>query len=354
MARVLVTGAFGNVGRAVASALLADGHHVVATDLASKPARRVAARLVHPRLEVRWGDLTAPGAATDLVAGQFDAVVHLAGVIPPVAYARPELARRVNVDATAALVEVIAGSVSRPRLVFASSMAVFGSRNPHTVRELAGGAPPRPTDLYGRHKVACEELIRASGIDAAILRLGAVVSPDLVTGMDLDTVFLEGALPNDGRVHVVDIRDTARAFVAAVDADCAGTTLHIGGDATTRLTQGALSARMTEAIGLPGLLPVGLPGNPADDDAWFTVDWMDTDEAQRLLDFQHHGFDAILEAAQASLGWKGRLVPVAAPVVRPLGRAVLGRRSPYHGRTDGYADPWGVLTTRWGAHVTGT
>lgn len=353
MARVLVTGAFGNVGRSVVAGLLAEGHAVLATDLAVPSARRAASRLAHPRLEVRWADLTAAKVPTSLVADPLDAVIHLAGVIPPVAYTLPELARRVNVDATRALVEAIAASPTRPRLVFASSMAVFGSRNPHTIHELAGGAPPRPADLYGRHKVECEELIRAADIDAVILRLGAVVSPALVTGLDLDTIFLEGALPNDGRVHVVDIRDTVRAFVASVGADCAGLTLQIGGDASTRLTQGTLSARTTEAIGIPGLLPPGLPGDPQDDDAWFCVDWMDTADAQRLLDFQHHDFDATLESLSAGLGWKRRLVPVAAPVVRSLGGALLRRRSPYAGRTEGYADPWGELTAHWGAHVTG-
>ncbi|MGA8126478.1 MAG: NAD-dependent epimerase/dehydratase family protein, partial [Mycobacterium sp.] len=104
---VLVTGAFGLVGSQTVRQLLADGRRVVATDL-DVPANRKAAALL-PSDAVRWADLTDPGAVAELLRTVSPAaIIHLAAIIPPVCYARPALARRVNVDATRYLVDAAA------------------------------------------------------------------------------------------------------------------------------------------------------------------------------------------------------------------------------------------------------
>jgi nucleoside-diphosphate-sugar epimerase len=347
--KVLVTGAFGNVGRTVVRQLLADGHRVVASELLSPANLSWAKRLAHPALETRWGDLTHPRTVAEHLADRdLGAVIHLAAIIPPTAYAHPDLARRVNVDATRLVVEAVAASASRPRLVFASSMAVFGARNPHTdPRPVTAATPPRPAELYGAHKVEAERIITSSDIDWTILRLGAVVSPELMSGLDLDMLFLEAALPSDAHLHAVDVRDVARAFASAISADCVGRILLVGGDASARLRQKEMSEAMTAAIGFPGILPPGLPGNPADDDAWFCVAWMEVDEAQQLLDFQRLTWAQTLADAGAAFGRKRHLGRLA----RPLARTLLARRSPYHRSAETYADPWGVLTGRWGPRV---
>ncbi len=347
--KVLVTGAFGNVGRTAVRQLLADGHRVVASGLPTPANLSWAKRLAHPALETRWGDLTNPGTVAEHLADRdLGAVIHLAALIPPVAYAHPDLARRVNVDATRLVVAAVAASPARPRLLFASSMAVFGARNPHVhTAPVTAATPPRPAELYGAHKVEAERIIMGSGVDWTILRLGAVVSHELLAGLDLQMVFLEAALPNDGRLHAIDVRDVARAFASALDADCSGKVLLVGGDESTRLRQGEMSAAMTAAIGFDRLLPAGLPGNPGDDEAWFCVDWMDVDEAQDLLDFQRHSWAQTLADTRVAFGRRRHLAPVA----RPVARAYLARRSPYRRGSATYADPWGVLTAHWGPRV---
>src|ERR1700756_692350 len=97
---VLVTGAFGLVGSATGRQLRAHGRHVVATDL-DIPANRKKATTLLPATDIRWVDLTDADAVTALLREVAPvAVIHLAAIIPPVCYARPALARRVNVDAT--------------------------------------------------------------------------------------------------------------------------------------------------------------------------------------------------------------------------------------------------------------
>ena len=71
-----------------------------------------------------------------------------------------------------------------------------------------------------------------------ILRLAGVMSVDLgAMPLSIDAPFLESALPTDGRIHTVDVRDVAAAFSAATTADVIGEILLIGGDESHLLRQ---------------------------------------------------------------------------------------------------------------------
>lgn len=341
---VLVTGAFGNVGRHVVRALLAAGRRVVATDLRTPSNERLARSLGHD-VEVRWADLTDADAVTHLVHDVAPtAVIHLAAVIPPGTYEHPDLARRVNVDAVGHLVGAVEELEGPCRLLFASSIATYGSRNPHTMSPVDAATPTRPGELYGAQKVEAEDLLRGSRTDWVVLRLGAVVFHDMSLAMDLGSIHLEALLPTDGRVHAVDGRDVGRAFVAALEAPCSGRTLLIGGDDSHRLTQREFAAGISAAAGLRGGIPEGRPGDPEDDAGWFAVDWMDTAEAQRLLGFQEVSWEQTLTDLGAHVGFVRHALPLAAPVVR----ALLGLRSPYRGIPAGPARPWEGIAARWG------
>lgn len=348
---VLVTGALGNVGRHTVRALLGQRRRVVATDLRT-PATESAARGLPDGVEVRWADLTDADEVEALVADTEPlAVVHLAALIPPGIYAAPELARRVNVDGTRHLVAAMESLMARRerncRLVHASSVAVNGPRNPRTSGLLTGATPMRPVDLYGATKAEAEQVVRGSTLDWTVLRLGAVIFPDLALAADPAASYLEAMLPVDGRVQTVDGRDVAFALAAAVGADCSGRTLLIGGDASHRMTQGELMHSLTATVGLPFAVPAGRPGDPDDDDAWFCTDWMDTAEAQRVLAFQRHTWRDTRQAVALHAGLRRYLRwPMIAPV-----RAYLTLRSPRRGLGGRYAPMWRGLEARWGPEV---
>lgn len=117
---VLVTGAFGLVGTATVKHLAAQGRHVVATDL-DTPANRQAAHALPPAVQAKWADLTDPTQVTELLNDvQPASIIHLAAVIPPLCYANPRLARKVNVDATANLVNAAAAQQNPPRCIQAA------------------------------------------------------------------------------------------------------------------------------------------------------------------------------------------------------------------------------------------
>jgi D-erythronate 2-dehydrogenase len=347
--KVLVTGGFGLVGSQTVRQLIDDGHRVVATDLGT-PAQRKKAGCLPAGAEARWADLTDPDAVASLLAEtQPTVIIHLAAVIPPVIYGQAELARRVNVDATVSLLRAAESSPRPPRFVQASSNAVHGSRNPHRHPELlTADSPVAPSDLYGAHKAEAEQHVRLSDLEWVILRLGGVMSVDpSAMPFTFDALFFESALPTDGRMHSVDVRDVASAFAAAASAPkekVAGETFLVAGDESHRLRQGEVGAALAATRGLRNVLPGGRPGDPASDEDWFVTDWMDTSRAQQALSFQHHSWPDMLAEMRAATGW--RRYPMA--LVAPLARRLLKRRAAYRDAPGCYANPWSAIRAKIG------
>jgi len=344
--RVLVTGGFGLVGSQTVRRLIAAGHDVVATDLGTDAQRKAAGGLP-AGAQARWADLTDAGEVERLVAEVSPTViVHLAAVIPPAIYRHPELGRRVNVDATVALLRAAESRAHPPRFVQASSNAVYGARNPHHHHGLVrANSPLRPSDIYGAQKAEAEEHVLSCGLDWVVLRLGGVISVEPgampFTG---DALFFESALPTDGRLHTVDVRDVAAAFAAATTADVAGEILLIGGDESHLHRQKDIGLALAAARGLSDVLPPGRPGDPDSDEDWFVTDWLDTTRAQRALSFQHHSWPDMLAEMHAAAGWRRYPMRLAGLFVRQL----LKRRAAYRHAPGRYADPWGAIRSRLG------
>ena len=232
------------------------------------------------------------------------------------------------------------------RFVQASSNAVHGARNPHRHHELLrADTPVRPSDLYGGHKAEVERHVRASGLDWVILRLAGVMSVDLgAMPLSMDAPFLESALPADGRIHTIDVRDAALAFAAATAADVVGETLLIGGDESHLLRQGDVGKALAAARGLVNVLPGGRPGDPDSDEDWCVTDWMNTTRAQQALRFQRHPWPDMLAEMRAAAGW--RRYPTR--LISPVARQFLKHRAAYRDSPGRYAVPWGAIRAKLG------
>lgn len=176
--KVVVTGAGGFVGRALVEQLLAAGHAVTGLDTHAGgiPA---GARAVS-------GDLGVPAVRAEALSGGCDALIHLATVPGGAAEADPAASRRINVDAMYDLLEEAAAAGDRPRVVYASSIAVLGEHLPP--EGVDDSTPLSPHLIYGGHKammeVACTLLSNRGAIDAVTVRLpGILARPKGPSGM---------------------------------------------------------------------------------------------------------------------------------------------------------------------------
>src|SRR5262249_1242314 len=93
---------------------------------------------------------------------------------PPHSDRRPELSRRVNVEGTRIVAEAVARAPRRPRLVYASSLSVYG-RTQHLPAPRLVTDPVDPGAPAGRTKAPPPELVRGPGTAWVILRFAAVL-----------------------------------------------------------------------------------------------------------------------------------------------------------------------------------
>lgn len=354
-AAILVTGAFGQVGKRCTQILLDRGRTVIATDLRTDKTVAVAAELsagAHPEALISaYIDLLDAAGVRDLVVTHRPtAIIHLAAIVSPPSYRNPGLARRVNVGGTENLLAAAAALPHPPLFLMASSAAVYGSRNPYRYPErITPDTPVDPIDQYGQDKVLAEAAIRASGLPYALLRLGGVVSPD--THLDGDYLLLIRATPRDNRIHAVDARDAALAFANGVDREATidGKVLLIGGNESYVKLQRDLEDDVMAAVGLGRLGPsASLPGDPSDDRGWAFTGWFDTTESQVLLGFQEHDWQQTLAWIAESQGHLRIVLRALGPMLRPVMRTALKLQRCAEGRGP-YADPWTLIAKKYGS-----
>ncbi|TGS85342.1 SDR family oxidoreductase [Mesorhizobium sp. M3A.F.Ca.ET.174.01.1.1] len=157
--RIHITGAAGMVGRKLTARLARDGmlrgRKISALDLHDiVPPQAPAIEGVD--VSIHTGDLAAAGAATSLVASRPDVIFHLAGVVSGEAEANFDLGYRVNLDGTRALYDAVRLAAFAPRLVFTSSIAVFGAPFPDVIPD---EFHPTPLTSYGTQKLIGEALL---------------------------------------------------------------------------------------------------------------------------------------------------------------------------------------------------
>jgi nucleoside-diphosphate-sugar epimerase len=182
---ILILGAAGMIGRKLTARLSRDGrlgkHDVTRLTLHDVVAPE-AVSASFP-VDVATGDFVGAEAASRLVAARPDVIFHLAAVVSGEAEADFEKGYRINLDGTRYLFEAIRsiGGGYRPRLVFASSIAVYGAPFPSSIGDEFLSAP---LTSYGTQKAICELLLadytRRGFLDGIGIRLPTIcVRPGL-------------------------------------------------------------------------------------------------------------------------------------------------------------------------------
>ena len=306
--RVLITGGAGRLGINVCQAFLKDGFQVRVLDL-DTPRNRKGVRELGEKAEVMWGDVTQPELVRRAIEG-VDTVVHMAAILPPVAYEKPELAARVNVGGTRVIVELIKEKGGRIPLVYTSSVAVFGPTPGATEPISPDRNMPHPRGAYGETKLQAENLIREAGIDHVILRLTATMYLAFEMS-DLKRMF---SVPLNNRVEYCHPHDTATAILNAVKNFDAvnGSTLVVSGGREQRMLYGDMIAAILGVLGLP------VPPARKFTRAPYYLDWYDTSKSQALLRFQRKTFVDYLK------DYSRELAKQYSPLFRPFMRRFVG------------------------------
>ena len=312
--KILLTGATGNVGGHVLPLLLERGHDVRCLVFDSNNERKIVQGWKH-KPEVVWGDIQDERVVESALGG-VEAVIHLAAIIPPMTDQNPQLAYGVNVNGTRNLVNAASKQAKRVRFIFTSTYDVYGNTQDLTPPRKVT-LPVNPQEEYARHKVEAEEIIQNGNVDWCIFRLASAIPVEMST--KYQSMMFD--VPLDDRLEYIHPADAALAICNAVEhAEVWGKVLHLGGGPGCQLRERDIVQGAFEAIGIGAL-----PEKYFNTQHYYT-DWLDTEESQRLLNYQRHTFNDHLEGLKKSLGWQIPLIKL----LRPLIRYSLLRQSKYH------------------------
>ncbi len=299
--KILVTGAFGNIGSMLLGKLLSRGHEITAFDLENAANKEVQQRYKHD-IETAWGDICDKESIRPHIENK-DAILHFAALIPPMTETHPDIAERINIGGTRNLLELINESDANPVVVFTSSFAVWGhnqkSPPPRTV-----SCPLVATDNYSRHKIECEKMVRSQNNPWVILRIGACFD---TRNRHIEKHSIRMMLDTEAnsRIEYIHPADVATAAANAIERKEAHNKLHlIGGGKSCQITQMDMVNTLLGAAGF-SLKEKDFGNNP------FYSDWMDTSESQRILEFQHNSFRVLRDDLFDSLKY-------IRPFVRPI------------------------------------
>jgi len=213
---VAVTGAAGMIGRKLVARLGEDGR-LGDAELERLTLMDVVAPDPPPQGTAFAGDLADPATAQRLVAERPDVIVHLAAVVSGEAEADFDKGYRVNLDGTRTLLEAIRAAEYRPRLVLASSIAVFGAPLPNPIPE---DFATLPLTSYGTQKAIDELLLadysRRGFVDGVGIRLPTICirpgAPNKAASGFFSNILRE---PLVGKEAVLPVPETVRHWHAS-------------------------------------------------------------------------------------------------------------------------------------------
>lgn len=317
--RVFLTGASGTMGREGLRCLLdrRDRFDVVALVQSTERDRvRMEPFESEPGLKIIWGDLTQFADVLEGVNGA-DIVLHVGGVIPPLADHQPELAAKVNVGAVQNIIRAVRMQPcpDRCKLVYIGTVAQTGDRMP----PLHWGRTGDPIfisefDHYAVTKTVAERMVIESGLKHWVsLRQTGIAHVDLLSA--LDPIMFH--VPLNGVLEWVTASDSGRLLANVCEDDVPDEfwrrIYNIGGGARFRVTNHEFMARTFAALGVVDFRDVTEP-------RWFATQnfhgqWFsDSDVLEYYLRFRREGVDDFIKALIAHAGWRrwaARLTPSA-------------------------------------------
>jgi nucleoside-diphosphate-sugar epimerase len=209
MKKVLVTGAGGTIGLQVVRFLLSEGkYEITALDLKNKQVYK-RLKAFRKRINIVYGDITDE-AIIDALVKDHDVVIHLAGVLPPLANVRDDLCKEIDFNGTKTIVDSIKDYNPECYLLYASSTSVYGVQKDYKNISIKSDNDIDEYDYYSKYKLKCEKYIKSNIKNFTIMRLAYILGDpgreDLIYNVPLNC-----------DMEVLSSEDAGYAFVSAID-----------------------------------------------------------------------------------------------------------------------------------------
>lgn len=275
--KILITGAFSNIGKFLIEELNREGFSIRCFVLLNEKNKEIARGMDH--VDVIFGDIRNKEDVRQSVKG-CNSVVHLAFASPNTCEKYPLFAHRINIQGTKNLIEVAQEISNSFRIVFASSVSVKFYNMHKDTNVIDSLRYP----LYAKDKLECEGLIMSSSLDWCLLRIGAILPTEFPS---IDDLF---HIPYNTRFEFIHIKDAVSALKnAAISIEASKKILLIGGGKEFRMNYGDF---VNDILSIAGL---EMPEKEDYSLRSYLTNWFDTDKSQRILQYQKHTYEYFLD-----------------------------------------------------------
>ena len=209
MKKILVTGGAGTVGYQVVRFLLSEGkYEITVLELRN---RRAYSKLkkFKKRINIVYGDVN-DDALIDALIKENEIVIHLAGILPPLANVNGELCKVVDLGGTTNIVNSIKNYNPSCHLLYASSTSIYGEQKDQLNIKVTSKPNFDEFDNYSKYKLECEKYIKDNIKNYTIFRLSYVLGDP-----GKDNIIYNVKL--DQEEEMLSSVDAGYAFVSSID-----------------------------------------------------------------------------------------------------------------------------------------
>lgn len=242
MKKVLVTGAAGSIGLFTIKYLLSEGkYEITALDLKNSGSYKRLKRY-RRRINIVYGDVADP-ILMDALVKDHEYIIHLAGVMPPLADMKKDISTLIDYKGTENIIRAISFFNPNCYLIYPSSTTIYGPKQDGVT--VKNKVIVKEHDYYTNTKADTEKLIKNKIKNYTIFRL-----PLVLANPKTEKFIYNGIM--DEMIEVTTNRDVAYALVRAIDYDktLKGKTYNVGGGETCTTTYREILINILEIYGL--------------------------------------------------------------------------------------------------------
>ena len=278
---VLLTGASGGIGFEVFQQLLYTEKCNLTIFIRNSRKNKKRFKAYVEQVKIIYGDLSNEESLKQ-ICEPYDTVIHLAAIIPPIAYKSELKTNEVNFLGTQLLIRHLENYCPKAFFMFSSSVAIYGDRLENPEIRVSDILHNDDEDFYVQSKIKAEKAVRNSRLDWTIFRLTAIlgVNNHKITGLMFH-------MPLETPMEITTPSDAARAFVNGLERKkiLSKKIFNLGGGKSFRTSYRELLA---ENFKINGLGKLNFPENTFAEKNFHCGYMMDSDDLEDILQYRRH------------------------------------------------------------------